>query len=424
MLNGYVVMDTIGQGACGKVKLGFSLQRNVSVAIKVVKKRDSSKAPLLPGQRLGRAGDAREDALRREIAIMKKLRHKNIVSLYEVIDDPSAAKLYLVMQYVDRGCLGKMLPDGTCEHEIDSMKQLAGLMAQVCSGLKYLHERGIVHRDVKPENILRDSDDRAYLSDFGVSELVQCEQPTKAVDDSDDAAAPRKPQLQHVGTPLFMAPELHRVGASEREWTTSERVAWDMWAVGVTIYCLLLGRLPFASVEDILGGKALDFSASGQHVTVTAGWRSLLRSLLHQEPLKRPSADQARRMLKMMISKRPSIALPKPLAVSAGVDVDMVSAVDLLNAVTFADHGTGWRGDSEKPSTAVPANSCVQAPTGRFLVEFPHHVVGVPVPPPRDVHVESSPQLRFRASKLFERTDVNAGQMEATSKSHGPDFFI
>ena len=100
-----------------------------------------------------------------EVAVMKKLRHKNIVTLHEVIDDPEAEKLYLVMQYVDKGPIATVQRDGTCTVRI-SPDRLAHVGRQVAAGLEYLHSKGVVHRDVKPENLLVDSNDRVFLADF------------------------------------------------------------------------------------------------------------------------------------------------------------------------------------------------------------------------------------------------------------------
>jgi serine/threonine protein kinase len=320
MLNNYIMMDTIGEGACGKVKLAFSLERNISVAIKIVKKSLLAAGDGDMSRSLGRAQDNREIALRREIAIMKKLRHKNLVALYEVIDDPAAAKLYLVMQYVDHGCVTQMRTDGTCDR-LDPLR-LANLAAQIASGLKYLHEHDVVHRDIKPENLLVDHDDHLYLSDFGVSELMSAKKDRLAphrqnsvVDSQGGSSPPDSPTtslpsrstphntLRLVGTPLFMAPELHDPNSEGRAWTVADRVAIDMWAFGVTLYALLMGRLPFPSIRHILDDAApLNFSWPTSSVStaspVSSEWRALIRSLLHRDVTKRPTADVIRRAAK------------------------------------------------------------------------------------------------------------------------------
>lgn len=97
MINRYIILANLGQGAYGKVKLGEDIDTGKQVAIKIISKKYLKK-------KIGssNAGEA-SDALNREIAIMKKVRHKNCVSLYEVIDDPVSQRLYLIMDYIPNG---------------------------------------------------------------------------------------------------------------------------------------------------------------------------------------------------------------------------------------------------------------------------------------------------------------------------------
>jgi serine/threonine protein kinase len=307
----------------------------------------------------------REEALRREIAVMKKLRHKNIVALHEIIDDPDAEKLYLVMQYVDKGSLGKVLVTGDCMPRVEQ-RRLAGILSQVASGLKYLHDHRIVHRDIKPENILLDSSDQAFISDFGVSELLRRKSPPSdgrvpellnaETESVGETSVSVKPHV-NVGTPLFMAPELIRSQRCHdgRKWSDREYAAVDVWALGVSMYALLMGRLPFRSQDDIIDHTAaLNFSwipltveassppgacgCCGAHpCPVGVEWRTLLRRMLHRDPSCRPTADEVRRAAKA-IRDAPSEAqrsAPLMRLGSAGGGVE-VSEEDVRSAVSAA----------------------------------------------------------------------------------------
>lgn len=362
MLNNYIIMETLGQGACGKVKLAFSVDRGISVAVKAVRRPKNDR------HRLGRAADAQFRSLLREIAIMKNLRHKNIVSLYEVIDDPEANKLYLVMQYVDNGPIARITQEGTCTplHPY----QLAVYARQVCAGLQYLHSKNMVHRDIKPENILVSSNDQAFLSDFGVSDMF-----AETGDDGDPQTRRGSAVSGYKGTPLFMAPEMyamvkHRsslsrgqlseLGSDENSFHSSHHVgvggpsvptgggggaapsqtgpnlameggdaassttsppsagshhrplleealdgfALDIWALGVTFYALLCGRLPFPTVEMIQQSEP-----SFEDPVFEGDWGALIQRMLRREVWKRPSIEVVRAAVKRLekkLMKRPS----------------------------------------------------------------------------------------------------------------------
>ncbi|KPI82422.1 putative protein kinase, partial [Leptomonas seymouri] len=194
----------------------------------------------------------------REIQVMKKLRHRNIVSLYEVIDDPSADKLYLVMQYVDKGVVAKVEVRANSDYVCDPIPpaQLVRYAREILTGLQYLHRHDVVHRDLKPDNILVNKEGHVFLADFGVAEtfdtsyrqrmkalMAQSMARSMAMSVTGNRAG--GPQvLGTKGTPLFIAPEL---------WsgTKSYGKPVDMWAMGVTLFTLLVGKLPFRSPEDI-----------------------------------------------------------------------------------------------------------------------------------------------------------------------------
>jgi len=164
--------------------------------------------------------------------------------------------MYLVMQYVEHGAIATVQDDGTCSATLD-IETLTQYARQLCAGLQYLHGHGVVHRDIKPDNILRGRDGTVYLSDFGVAELLDQGSDDDDGDDADDGGENGSPEKQtkkaakarrHApsvfdtqGTVAFMAPELFSVSAERG----AQGEAIDVWALGVTFYCLLHGRVPF-----------------------------------------------------------------------------------------------------------------------------------------------------------------------------------
>ena len=184
------------------------------------------------------------DSVRREIEVMKTLRHRNIVNLLEVIDDPEDTNLYLVMPYCDRGPIVTLSKEGTCAPlDVDVAR---GYMRQITAGLAYLHSKHVAHMDIKPDNILLDSSHTCYLSDFGTSEFF--------VGKSYGVTGLR-------GTPAFAAPEV---------WSAESFNPFhaDIWSLGVTFYVMLIGKLPFcgenlADLGDNIAELSLAFDISG-----------------------------------------------------------------------------------------------------------------------------------------------------------------
>jgi serine/threonine protein kinase len=209
-INNYTLIDKIGQGSYGKVYQAIDENNNI-YAIKVINKINNKLCKY------------ELQNIQKEIAIMKKLRHKNIVSLYEVIDDPTEKRVYIVMQYIENGPI--MIRNSDDTYNILPENKIKIYIYQLTAGLQYLHNHEIIHRDIKPENILVDLNDNVYLVDFGVSENL-C--------DTNMETSLR------TGTILFFAPELFN-----NDNKSMYGPAIDIWALGVTIFIMLYGYVPF-----------------------------------------------------------------------------------------------------------------------------------------------------------------------------------
>ncbi|ERN15961.1 hypothetical protein AMTR_s00175p00041650 [Amborella trichopoda] len=212
MINEYVREFKIGSGSYGKVVLYQSSIDGKRYAIKAFHKSRLSKLRVAPSE------TAMTDVLR-EVLIMKMLGHPNIVNLIEVIDDPDTDYFYMVLEYVEGKwiCEGSGPPGGI--GETTSRRYFRDVVA----GLMYLHAHNIVHGDIKPENLLVTSNGRVKICDFSVSRIFE--------DDNDELR--RSP-----GTPVFTAPECC-LGL------TYHGKAADVWALGVTLYCMTFGCYPF-----------------------------------------------------------------------------------------------------------------------------------------------------------------------------------
>ncbi|KAL8516050.1 hypothetical protein ACS0TY_014648 [Phlomoides rotata] len=211
-INEYVRERKIGAGSYGKVVLYRSRLDGIHYAFKAFHKSHLLKLRVAPSE------TAMTDVLR-EISIMKVLSHPNIVNLVEVIDDPTADHLYMVLEYVE----GKWVSEDTGPSGGLGEATARKYLRDVVSGLMYLHAHNIVHGDIKPDNLLVTSSGTVKIGDFSVSQVFE--------NDNDELR--RSP-----GTPVFTAPECC-LGL------TYHGKASDTWAVGITLYYMVLGKYPF-----------------------------------------------------------------------------------------------------------------------------------------------------------------------------------
>lgn len=215
-INDYVVLGKLGAGSYAKVRMAVHSKSRQVYALK-----EFDRAKLRKTHKRG--GTALDDVLR-EVTLMRTLQDPGLVTLYEIIDDPEAGVLILVLEYCARGTLFDISPATGAASRAVSVACVKRYTLGIARALHYLHSRGVVHRDIKPANILRDQYDNAKIADFGVSAAT--------VFQSADVGAPE-------GSPAFMAPESLAV----TDPTQGEPA--DIWAFGVSLWALVYGRLPF-----------------------------------------------------------------------------------------------------------------------------------------------------------------------------------
>lgn len=187
----------------------------------------------------------RSDALfyiREEIAIMKKLNHPNLAQLIEVLDDPDEDSLYIVMEMCKKGVIMKVglgeqadpYPEEECRFwfrdlilGIEYRKSNRELHSDraALSNMIIVHAQGVIHRDIKPDNLLLSEDDVLKVVDFGVSEMF--------------SKGNHMRTSKSAGSPAFLPPEL----CSKHNEVSG--TAADIWSMGITLYCLKYGKIPF-----------------------------------------------------------------------------------------------------------------------------------------------------------------------------------
>eukprot|EP01059_Diplonema_ambulator_P005436 TRINITY_DN15169_c0_g1_i1.p1 TRINITY_DN15169_c0_g1~~TRINITY_DN15169_c0_g1_i1.p1 ORF type:complete len:716 (+),score=71.48 TRINITY_DN15169_c0_g1_i1:88-2235(+) len=305
MINEYVVLGDLGSGSFAKVKLVVKSDdpESKGYALKIVNKDRLKKLASYSGNRLAQ--------LKVELAIMKKIAHPRVVKLHEVIDDPNANKVYFLLDYINGGVIAELSNSGTCLPL--TPKRVSRYLKQIISALSYLHRNNIIHRDIKPSNLLVDKHDNCYLCDFGVSSIIT---------DTSDLVDGLE------GTPYFLSPELCE-GTSD----VHGKVA-DIWALGATVYTLLMGHVPFngTSRPDIMN------KIQNEAVVIPNGTdpdvRNLLRGMLNKSPRNRMTCE--------LVKVHPFVVCEGARHPSFEGAAICISREDVLNALQMRRVGTKY----------------------------------------------------------------------------------
>ncbi|VDN59851.1 unnamed protein product, partial [Dracunculus medinensis] len=240
----YKIGKTIGKGNFAVVRLAKHRIANAEIAIKIVDKNFIDEENLLK--------------LEREISILKILSHPHIIKLYEIIRSDNY--IYLVTEYANRGEIFELLMEKGRLDETDARRYFQ----QIVSAVEYCHSRGIVHRDLKAENLLIDSQNNIKIIDFGFSNFQQSNLLLST----------------WCGSPPYVAPEL-LLGKKY-----DGRKA-DIWSLGVVLYILVTSGFPFPS--DSLDKLKCAVLAGQLNIPywVSVECADLIRKMLVFSPLKR-----------------------------------------------------------------------------------------------------------------------------------------
>ena len=240
---GYELLEVIARGGMGVVWKARHTQLNRIVALKLISVGDAGTPDFV-------------ERFQTEAEAAASLDHPNIVPVYEFGE--SEGQRFLAMKFVEGGTLAGKVGSGGSERSARSLNadslitdysplQAAALLATIAHAVHYAHQRGVLHRDIKPGNILLDAAGQPHLTDFGLAKLIE-----------KDTTVTKT--LAVLGTPSFMSPE--QAAGRTRDITT----AADVYGLGAVLYDLLTGEPPFA------GGTTLD----------------TIRQVMEREP-KRPS---------------------------------------------------------------------------------------------------------------------------------------
>uniref|UniRef100_A0A6J0T0Q6 non-specific serine/threonine protein kinase n=1 Tax=Pogona vitticeps TaxID=103695 RepID=A0A6J0T0Q6_9SAUR len=289
-IGNYRLLKTIGKGNFAKVKLARHVLTGREVAVKIIDKTQLNPTSL--------------QKLFREVRIMKILNHPNIVKLFEVIETEKT--LYLVMEYASGG----EVFDYLVAHGRMKEKEARAKFRQIVSAVQYCHQKCIVHRDLKAENLLLDGDMNIKIADFGFSNEF-------TIGNKLDT---------FCGSPPYAAPELFQ----GKKYDGPEV---DVWSLGVILYTLVSGSLPFDGQnlkelrERVLRGKyRIPFYMS-------TDCENLLKKLLVLNPIKRGSLEQIMKDRWMNVGHEEEELKPYT---EPEPDISDTKRIDIMVAMGFA----------------------------------------------------------------------------------------
>ncbi|MCF5139882.1 protein kinase [Pseudomonas sp. WS 5532] len=288
VIPGYDIEGEIGEGAMASVYLATQRSLERKVALKVM-------AAALA------ADPSFCERFLREGKTLARLSHPHTVTIHDI---GNVGELYyMAMEYLPNGTLKERIAAGL------TPEQGVTLIRQIASALGYAHAQGLVHRDVKPANILFRADGTAVLSDFGIA---------KSLDD--------RTQFTQagfaVGTPSYMSPEQAR--GQEIDGRA------DLYALGVVLYEILVGKLPYSGT-DALSTALAHLTEPLPELPVHHGrYQEVLRKLLAKDPAERfPDAAALLRALDQLPADSPEATLVRPLPIPLSFDLAGMTPVSI-----------------------------------------------------------------------------------------------
>eukprot|EP00043_Microstomoeca_roanoka_P016686 m.171858 g.171858 ORF g.171858 m.171858 type:complete len:589 (-) comp16508_c1_seq2:461-2227(-) len=251
LVDNYSVGYTIGDGGFSKVKLARHRMTGIKVAIKMI-----SKDILQQQGELFRAAN--------EIAALQLLKHQNIARLFQVLE--SKSRVYLVMEHMPAGELFDYI---VAQGRLKDEDMARNLYRQIVAAVAHAHHEGFAHRDIKPENMLFDEKKVLKLIDFGLVAMPGTTQKCKT----------------SCGSANYAAPEVIRGESYDGSCA-------DMWSLGIVLYAMLCGCLPFDDPDLRVLGSLIRKGVYAEPPFLSSGAKDLIRKLLTMDPAKRMKMDE------------------------------------------------------------------------------------------------------------------------------------
>ncbi len=275
----YRVTEIVGRGGMGVVARAVDQLLNREVAVKVLRSYTDASAAELAELRV---------RMRREAQAAARIRHSGVVTVHDVVEEEGQP--VIVMELVD----GPSLDDVLAERGTLDPREAAAIGARLMDALDAAHRAGVLHRDVKPGNVLLERGGRVVLTDFGIATLETT---------GDQALSKLTRSGQLVGSLDYLAPE--------RAQGQVPGTASDIWALGMTLYTAVEGASPFrrtsvwSTLSAIVGDPLPEPTRAGPLTPV-------LRALMDKDPLRRPDAARARELLEAVADGSSTDLAPAP----------------------------------------------------------------------------------------------------------------
>lgn len=253
----YQIEKLLGKGAFGKVALAYHKLTQKPVALKIIDKSALTSVQYRKVQT--------------EIRLLSVMQHKNIIKLYEVLETKS--EIYMVMEYAPGGDLLNFMKNRRSLPEAEARL----IFKQIVNGVGHCHCRSVLHRDVKLDNILIDSQGNIKLCDFGISRVI---------------LDVKEPCFEQTGTPAYVAPEVMKE-------TGYAGFKSDVWSLGVILFALVCGALPYRAntLPDLRNAIIKGTYKFPEMITQSTGnkkkaelsnqYKHLVGQLLETDPAKR-----------------------------------------------------------------------------------------------------------------------------------------
>mmetsp|Transcript_18340 Transcript_18340/g.44168 ORF Transcript_18340/g.44168 Transcript_18340/m.44168 type:complete len:451 (-) Transcript_18340:157-1509(-) len=317
VIAGYVVQEILGEGGFGRVMKGLHAETGEVVAIKYLAKKSINQISDL--QRVFT-----------EMQALRGLKHPNVIAMLDAADEPD--HICFIMEYAGGGELK------TFVEERGNLTEEEGLtfFQQIVKAVHFCHSKRIIHRDLKLENILLDDADKIKIADFGLSDFVA-----------------GGSIVTDAGTEAYLAPEVFNGTSAD-----CDPYMIDVWALGVILYAMLQGRLPF-KMPDASTCTRISLSGVEFHIPVSAGAQDLINKILVPDPSKRMTLND--------MSVHPWVTSDRFVSLAAPPAIKVKPPEEDLPE----------RSSTPPPPKAEPAGGAADAhPAGRQVAKSPRGAKG------------------------------------------------